>query len=67
MRWTVDEPQDFEFIKRIYEKLYPQEKDFGMKDILQLLERHPELKEINAGIQRNEGLQKSLREDELRR
>ncbi|MBQ6975313.1 MAG: glycosyltransferase family protein [Selenomonadaceae bacterium] len=67
MRWTVDEPQDFEFIQKIFAALYPQEKDFGMKDILQLLDSQPELKKINAGIQRNEGLQKSLKLDELRR
>lgn len=63
MRWTVDEPQDFEFIRQVYEELYGQNNDFSMQDILQLLERRPELLAINQGIQRNEGLLKSLRED----
>ena len=63
MRWTVDEPQDFEFIRQVYEELYGQNNDFSMQDILQLLERRPELFTINQGIQRNEGLLKSLRED----
>lgn len=68
MRWTVDEPQDFEFIRQVYEELYGQNNDFSMQDILQLLERRPELLAINQGIQRNEGLLKSLREDKnLRR
>ncbi len=63
MRWTVDEPQDFAFIQQVYEKLYPLNPDFAMADILQLLENRPELLAINQGIQRNEGLLKSLRED----
>lgn len=63
MRWTVDEPQDFEFIRQAYEELYGQNQDFSMQDILQLLERRPGLLAINQGIQRNEGLLKSLKED----
>ncbi len=63
MRWTVDEPRDFEFIRQVFEELYPIKPDFAMQDILQLLERRPELLAVNQGIQRNEGLLKSLRED----
>ena len=36
-----------------------------MKDILQLLEDNPSLLEINDMYERNEGLQKSLDNDEL--
>ena len=64
MRWTVDEPQDMEFIQQVFHELYLDNPDFSMRDILQLLEAHPEWQSINAGIQRNEGLLKSLREDE---
>ncbi len=63
MRWTVDEPQDYDFIRQIYETLYPSNTDFAMEDILRLLEHKPEMLSINQGIQRNEGLLKSLRED----
>ncbi len=63
MRWTVDEPQDFEFIRQVYEELYLTNKDFSMQDILRLMERKPEMSSINQGIQRNEGLLKSLRAD----
>lgn len=63
MRWTVDEPQDFDFIRQVYGELYEQNNDFSMQDILQLLKRRPALLTINQGIQRNEGLLKSLRED----
>ncbi len=63
MRWTVDEPQDFEFIRKVYGELYGQNNDFSMQDILRLLECKPEMLTVNQGIQRNEGLLKSLRED----
>ncbi len=63
MRWTVDEPRDFEFMCRVYEALYPENPHFGMRDILGLLELHPEMLEINGSITRNEGLIKSLKSD----
>jgi spore coat polysaccharide biosynthesis protein SpsF len=63
MRWTVDEPQDFELVRRIYEALYPRNPAFTTRDILDLLAAHPELLELNRGIQRNEGLQRSLAAD----
>ncbi len=65
LRWTVDEPRDFEFVTRIYEELYPKNPEFTTEDILKLLERRPELSLINSGIERNEGLRKSLLQDKL--
>lgn len=63
MRWTVDEPQDFDFVCQVYRELYPASPDFSMQDILELLGRRPEMLGINQGIQRNEGLLKSLKAD----
>ncbi len=63
LRWTVDEPQDFELIRQVYEELYPIHADFTMQEILQLMERRPEMSAVNQDIRRNEGLLKSLRED----
>lgn len=62
-RWTVDEPEDFAFVSRVYGELYPASPDFRMDDVLALLERCPELSDINQGIGRDEGLATSLRED----
>ncbi|MGB9855722.1 MAG: aminotransferase class III-fold pyridoxal phosphate-dependent enzyme [Caldisericum exile] len=62
-RWTVDEPEDFELIKIIYEKLYPHNPNFRMSDILKFLENHPELIDLNKKFKRNEGYEKSLKED----
>lgn len=52
-RWTIDYPEDYEFIKSIYDSLYPSNPSFGMYDILELLHKRPELQKINrhlAGI-----------------
>lgn len=60
LRWTVDEPQDFALVERIYRELYPANPAFATADILALLDRTPELAFFNTGFQRNEGLTKSL-------
>ena len=64
-RWTVDETEDFELVRKIYEHfLYEKHtEEFDYKDILAYLGRHPEIRDINKRFQRNEGLQKSMDED----
>ena len=47
-RWSVDYPEDFEFVKNIFEELYPRDNNFTTDDILELLEKKPQLKEINC-------------------
>lgn len=63
LRWTVDEPSDFEFVTRVYEGLYPANPNFGMAEVLAFLERHQDLFELNHHFERNEGYEKSLRKD----
>jgi spore coat polysaccharide biosynthesis protein SpsF len=46
-RWTIDYPEDYQFINAVYEELYPVNKYFTINDILKLLMDKPELKEIN--------------------
>lgn len=46
-RFTIDYPEDYEFIKRIYDELYYKNPKFGLNEILQLLEEKPEIKKIN--------------------
>jgi spore coat polysaccharide biosynthesis protein SpsF len=65
LRWTVDEPEDLEFVRRVYEALYPSNPAFTTEDILALLSKEPSLIEINTGFTRNEGLIKSLQQDLL--
>lgn len=64
LRWTVDEPEDFVFVEKIYQYLYDNNPFFLMGDILKLLNEHPELLEVNSHFETNEGMEKSLREDE---
>ena len=61
-RWTIDEPEDYEFIKAIYEHFAPRW-DFTMVEILSFLEANPQVSAINQGLIRNEGLLKSLVND----
>ena len=66
-RWTVDEAEDFELVSKIYESLYPAKPAFSMEDILALLARNPEWKQVNACISRNEGYQKSIAKERVER
>lgn len=47
-RWTLDYPEDYEFIRTVYGHLYHKNPLFSMNDILQLLTEHPEISEINS-------------------
>ena len=62
-RWTLDEPRDYEFLQAIFTRLYNKKKLFLAKDVLGLLEKEPELANINSNIIRNEGYIKSLISD----
>jgi spore coat polysaccharide biosynthesis protein SpsF (cytidylyltransferase family) len=62
-RWTLDTEQDFQLISFIFENLYPTKNNFGIDDVLSLLERYPEIEHLNAETVRNEGYIKSLLND----
>ncbi len=51
-RWTVDTPEDLEFVRRIYEHFTGRD-DFSWMEVLELVLARPELMEINAGIRHN--------------
>jgi len=48
-RWTVDTPEDLEFIHQVTKKLDCR-MDFGWEDILSILSENPDLSKINANI-----------------
>lgn len=48
LRWTVDFPEDIELARRIFRALGRGGRTFGYEEILALVERRPELREINA-------------------
>ena len=57
LRWTVDDPADLTFARAVYRELGD---DFGMNDVLALLERRPELLTMNNASSSNEGYYRSL-------
>ncbi len=63
IRLTVDEPEDFELVSLIYERLYPQNPEFDLDDIMKLLAASPEMLALNQNFTRNEGLQRSEQKD----
>lgn len=46
-RWTLDYEEDFELISRVFEELNPVNEVFTFQEVLALMERKPELREIN--------------------
>ncbi len=64
-RWTVDEPEDLELVTRIYAALLPRNPEFTTADVLEFLERNPQLALLNRAHHRNEGYQRSLRRDRV--
>jgi spore coat polysaccharide biosynthesis protein SpsF (cytidylyltransferase family) len=61
-RWTIDEPEDYEMIRKLYEHFAPNVL-FGLEQIYSYLCENPEIARINSMHMRNEGLQKSLVND----
>lgn len=48
-RWTIDYPEDYRFLSRVYDELWsPSRPVFPMDDILKLLELRPDIHGINA-------------------
>jgi spore coat polysaccharide biosynthesis protein SpsF len=49
-RWTVDTPEDLEFMRQVYSRFDGRD-DFTWKEVLDLVHDNPELMKINAGVQ----------------
>ncbi len=64
-RWTVDEQDDYRFVKAVYEGLYEVNPKFSRFDVEQFLKENLMLEQINSQIGRNEGLEKSIQEQKL--
>lgn len=64
LRLTVDNSEDLILIKKIFFALYKKNGNFTLEDILDFLDKNPEIAKINKNIMRNEGYEKSLKSDE---
>lgn len=55
-RWTVDYPQDLNFVRGIFKKFSGRECEFSVQEVLDLLILHPELNNQLTGTLRNVSL-----------
>jgi len=60
LRWTIDYKEDLNFSRAVY-KYLKHKKCFLMKDILSILEQHPELYDLQKVVVRNEGYIRSIK------
>jgi spore coat polysaccharide biosynthesis protein SpsF len=49
-RWTLDEPRDFELIRRVLQTLYPDNPGFRMADVIRVLDAHPDWRAFNGSV-----------------
>lgn len=52
-RFTIDYPEDYDFVKAVYDELYFINRKFSLNDILRLLKKKPGIKNLNekyAGV-----------------
>jgi len=64
-RWTLDNPEDYEFMKIIYKNLYCKNNLFGIVEIIRFINKNPDIEKINQHITRNEGYLKSIKNDRV--
>lgn len=62
-RLTVDYPEDFALVRRIFTELYPRNAGFGLPDIVQFLAGNPSLQQMNNAIKPNQGWQSAFDKD----
>ncbi len=55
-RWTLDYPEDYEFLKRVYSELFPVNPRFGAREVVDLLQKKPEIADINRGMRQHQPL-----------
>ncbi len=50
-RWTIDYPEDYQFIKAVYEELHPKNPVFTIEEIIDLVTaKKPDIHQINAHL-----------------
>ncbi len=67
LRLAVDNPEDLALMRKIFRVLCKQNKYFTLEDILKFLDKNPDLILINKNIKRNEGYEKSLKDDKIKK
>ena len=55
LRLTVDTPEDFELVSRIFDSFYHEGEIFSLQEIVKLCDEHPDLMEINKSVLQKPG------------
>lgn len=59
-RWTVDTPEDYALVSRLFDHLMPNRPNFTQADVLALLEQHPDWIAINQHIRQKPATETQL-------
>jgi spore coat polysaccharide biosynthesis protein SpsF len=54
LRWTIDTEEDMKMAKAVYAALYRKGSVFYAHEILALLDKHPEIAQINQQVKRSD-------------
>lgn len=60
LRWTVDYPQDLDFVRSVYSQFTDNEDKFNFQEILDLIKKNPSIQGMVAKVLRNESLKEEL-------
>lgn len=63
-RWTLDNAEDYEFLKIVFNNVYYGNPLFNMQDILTFLDKNPDLEKLNNHILRNEAYINQVKQEE---
>ena len=62
MRWTVDYPEDLEFVRTVYSHFKGREANFDYEEVLEFLSLNPEVTSEISASRRNEALSNPIEE-----
>jgi spore coat polysaccharide biosynthesis protein SpsF len=49
-RWTIDYPEDYHFIRAVYNELFTSNPDFGLNEILELMRKREDIFRLNSHL-----------------
>ena len=50
LRLTIDEPADYDLVRRVFERLYPLEPNFGAREVVAVLRQRPDWVAIDRAV-----------------
>jgi spore coat polysaccharide biosynthesis protein SpsF len=62
-RWVMDHPEDYQFVKMVYQGLYKSGQLFDYQDVLKFLDERPDVVSLNSTIPRDQGYISALSEE----